>query len=103
MVLCARFSMMHAVCKTTYCGLCQHDLVSCKVVRRFYVKLFNLILTKTRNGIKEMNLDRLIYLYINKRIFNRPVGNTSSNSGGRHGYSVIWRNCYKKKMGWTEK
>ena len=25
-----------------------------------------------------MNLDRLIYLYINERILNRPVGNTST-------------------------
>ncbi|MCJ1349585.1 hypothetical protein MMC31_007826 [Peltigera leucophlebia] len=38
----------------------------------------NLILTKTRNGIKEVNLNRLIYLHINERILNRPVGNTST-------------------------
>ncbi len=38
----------------------------------------NPILTKTRNGIKEVNLNRLINLYINKRILDRSVRNTST-------------------------
>ena len=33
----------------------------------------NLILTKTRNSIKDVNIDRLIFIYINKRILNRPI------------------------------
>ena len=33
----------------------------------------NLILTKTRNGIKDINVNRLLFIYMNKRILNRPV------------------------------
>ena len=38
----------------------------------------NPILTKTRNGIKEVNLNRLIYLYINECILDRPAEKTST-------------------------
>ena len=38
----------------------------------------NLILTKARNGIKEVDLDRLVYLYINERILNCSIRNTST-------------------------
>ena len=34
----------------------------------------NLIFTKTRNGIKEINLNSLIYIYINKQILNWQIG-----------------------------
>ena len=39
MVLCARFSMMHAVCKTTYCGLCgflqSSKKILCEVIQSY--------------------------------------------------------------------
>ena len=34
----------------------------------------NLILTKTRNDLKDVNVDRLLFIYINERILNRPSG-----------------------------
>ena len=33
----------------------------------------NLILTKTWNGIKDINVDRLLFIYMNERILNRPA------------------------------
>ena len=34
----------------------------------------NLILTKTRNSIKNVNINRLLFIYINEQILNRPSG-----------------------------
>lgn len=45
----------------------------------------NLILTKTRNGIKSVNLDRLLFIYINERILNRPVGPGNKKLPYTHG------------------
>ena len=33
----------------------------------------NLVLTKTQNGIKDINVDRLLFIYMNERILNRPA------------------------------
>lgn len=48
----------------------------------------NLILTKTRNGIEEASLNRVIYLYINESIFNRLVGNTNSKKKLRYTHGL---------------
>ena len=40
----------------------------------------NLILTKTWNGIKGVDLNRLNYLYINERILTCPIGSTSTKT-----------------------
>ena len=45
----------------------------------------NLILTKTRNGIKDVNLDRLLFTYINERILNRLAGAGKKKLSYTHG------------------
>ena len=45
----------------------------------------NLILTKTRNGIKSINLDRLLFIYINERVLHRPSGSNKKKLPYTHG------------------
>ena len=45
----------------------------------------NLILTKTRNGLKDVNVDRLLFIYINERILNRPSGPGKKKLSYTHG------------------
>ncbi|KAL9074854.1 MAG: hypothetical protein Q9161_001992 [Pseudevernia consocians] len=50
--------------------------------------VMNLILTKTRNSIGSINVDRLIYIYINQRILNRPIGPSTRKLPDTHGVTV---------------
>ena len=45
----------------------------------------NLILSKTRNGLKHINLDRLLFIYINERILGRPIGPSNKKLPYTHG------------------
>ena len=40
----------------------------------------SLILLKTRNGLKHINLNRLLFIYINERILNRSIGPSNKKS-----------------------
>lgn len=45
----------------------------------------NLILSKPRNMMKQINLDRLLFIYINERILNRPSGPSKKKLPYIHG------------------
>ena len=45
----------------------------------------NLILIKSRNGLKNVNVDRLLFIYINERILNRPSGPGKKKLSYTHG------------------
>lgn len=48
----------------------------------------NLISTETRNGIKEVNLNRLIYLFINERTLDRPVETASTKEKPQYSHGL---------------
>ena len=44
----------------------------------------NLIFSKTRNGLKHINLNRLLFIYINERILNRSIGSSHKKLSYTH-------------------
>lgn len=50
--------------------------------------IMNLILTKRRNSLSNINVDRLIYIYMNERVLNRPVGSRDRKLPYTHGITL---------------
>lgn len=48
----------------------------------------NLILIKTRNEIKDVNMNRLLYIYINERVLNRPPNSHKKKLPYTHGILI---------------
>ena len=48
----------------------------------------NLIQNKSRSQLKEINVDRLLYIYMNERILQRPTGPKEKKLPYTHGLQV---------------
>ena len=47
--------------------------------------IMNLILIKSRNDLKNVNVDRLLFIYINERILNKPSNPDKKKLSYTHG------------------